>query len=449
MSDIALNLRKHWYIGMSPQRLLITTFLLLIAAGTLLLLLPWVQSREVGFLDALFTATSATCVTGLSTIDIGSTFNWYGQMIILLLIQFGGVGIMTFAAISFSLLGVRIPLGTREILDSAFAISDPTREFLKTFKLIFLVILNIEVTGAILLFLGFIGSGEPITSLWNALFLSVSAFCNAGFTLFQESLSNTSYYLQSVIMLLVVLGGLGHIVLAELYGFIKYIFRRGSMEHNRFFSYHVRVVLLMSVILLLAGTLSTYFFNIGKSNTGLFDSLFQSVTARTAGFSTVDQTMFSTPSILIIILLMLVGGSAGSCAGGLKITTLAVWLAHIKSILTGRSEITLLGRKLPLLVVNKVGKIIALALIWNIIGLIVLSSFQVETPLQTLLFEQISAFATVGLSLDFTDKLCDICRIWIICTMFVGRLGTLTIALAIPRAVPLNINHPEGRILVG
>ena len=436
-------------LSMSPQRLLIATFLLLIAVGTALLLLPFMQQREVSFLDALFTATSATCVTGLSTIDIGSTFNWYGQLVILILIQFGGVGIMTFAAISFSLLGVRISLGTRDILDSAFAISDPAREFVKTFKLIFLVIINIELVGATLLFFGLLRSEEPVASLWNAVFLSVSSFCNAGFTLFPASLSGTSHYLQSVVMVLVILGGLGHIVLTELYDFLKFLTGRLSMKHNRFFSYHVRIVLLMSLLLLAAGTISTFFLNIGKSDIGLFDSFFQSVTARTAGFSTIDQTKFSTPSILIIILLMLVGGSAGSCAGGLKITTFAVWLARVKSIVTGRSEITLLGRKLPLVVVDKVGKIIALALIWNIIGLIVLSSFQIDTPLQTLIFEQVSAFATVGLSLDFTDKLCDMAQLWIIATMFVGRLGTLTIALAIPRAIPLNINHPEGRILVG
>ncbi len=433
----------------SPQLLLIYTFGLLICIGTLTLMLPFVQSKDVSFIDALFTATSATCVTGLATIDIASSFNWYGQFVILCLIQFGGVGLMTFAAISFTILGGRISLGTRDILDNAFAIRDLASEFIKTFKIMFFVILSIELIGALFIFFGLIEGSNINSSLWNAFFLSVSSFCNAGFTLYNDSLQSTSVYTRCIIMALIILGGLGHLVLAELFAFIKCILQNKKILHPRVFSFHVRVVLLMTILLLITGTASTYLLNYKKDYIGLFESLFQSVTARTAGFSSVDQTLFSIPSILIIILLMLVGGGAGSCAGGLKITTLAVWLAHIKNIITGSNEITLLGRKIPNIIVTKVTKIIALAIFWNVLGVVILSAFAESTPFLTLLFEQISAFATVGLSLDFTDKMPDICSLWIIVTMFVGRLGTLTIALAIPRSLPLNINHPEGRILVG
>ena len=449
MFNRIVGLWRRFVDRTSPQLLLIYTFGLLICIGTLALMMPFVQSKEVSFIDALFTATSATCVTGLATIDIASSFNWYGQFVILGLIQLGGVGLMTFAAISFTVLGGKISLGTRDILDNAFAIRDLANEFIKTFKLIFFVILSIEFIGAVFIFVGLIGSSNLKDSLWNAFFLSASSFCNAGFTLYSDSLQSTSVYTRSIIMVLIILGGLGHLVLAELYAFVKCLIQNKKILHPRIFSFHVRVVLLMTVLLLMIGTISTYLLNYRKDYIGLFESLFQSVTARTAGFSSVDQTLFSIPSILILILLMLVGGGAGSCAGGLKITTLAVWLAQVKSIITGSNEITLLGRKISNIIVTRVTKIIALAIFWNIFGLIVLSSFDESTPFLTLLFEQVSAFATVGLSLDFTDKMPDICSLWIIITMFVGRLGTLTIALAIPRSLPLNINHPEGRILVG
>ncbi len=434
---------------LSPQLLLIYTFALLIIIGTLALMLPEVQNEPVGLLDALFTATSATCVTGLATIDIADSFNWYGQFIILVLIQLGGVGLMTFAALSFSLMGVRLSLGTRDVLDDTLLIRNSTREFLRTFKLMFWIILNIEFIGAFFIFWGFFFEHKFGDSVWNACFLSVSAFCNAGFSLLKDSLNGTSHYTQVVIMVLIILGGLGHLVLAELLNFFKALLPRGKTPKIRFFSYHVKVVLLTTGILLILGTVATYVFNLNNKDITWFDSLFQAVTARTAGFSTLDQTLFTTPSILILMLMMFIGGGSGSCAGGIKTTTLAIWLAHVRQIIRGKNEITLLGRKIPAIIVNRVSQVIALALFWNILGLIVLSAAEEYTPLQTLVFEQVSAFATVGLSLDFTDQLSYISRIWIILTMFVGRLGTLTIALAIPRAQPLNINHPEGRILVG
>ncbi len=433
----------------TPQLLLIYTFAFLIAAGTVLLLLPAVQTADVGFIDALFTATSATCVTGLSTVDIGTHFNLYGQLIILALIQLGGVGLMSFAAISFSLLGARISLGALDVLDDTLSIRSPAREFTKTFKLMFWVIFNIEIIGAVFLFFGLLVTMPVHEAIWNACFLSVSAFCNAGFTLFPDSLAQLSSFTQLVIIILIILGGLGHIVLAELYSLLLLIVKRRKKSHPRLFSFHVRVVLLMTVILLLIGTVATLIFNYDNPHLTLFQSFFEAVTVRTAGFSTFNQTELTTPSVLILILLMLIGGNAGSCAGGLKTTTLAIWLAHIRTILNGSNEIRILNMKVPLIVVTRVSQIIALALVWNIVGLIIMSAGEETTPLQTLLFEQISAFATVGLSLDFTSRMSDICQLWIILTMFVGRLGTLTIALAIPRATPININHPEGRILVG
>ncbi len=433
----------------TPQLLLIYTFAFLIAVGTILLLLPAVQAEDIGFIDALFTATSATCVTGLATLDIGTHFNIYGQFIILALIQLGGVGLMSFAAISFSLLGARISLGALDVLDDTLSIRSPAREFTKTFKLMFWVILNIEFIGAIFLFFGLLPSLPLQSALWNACFLSVSAFCNAGFTLFPDSLEQLSWFAQLVIIVLIIFGGLGHIVLAELYSLLLLLVKKRKKSHPRFFSFHVRVVLLMTFILLIIGTVATFVFNYNNPQITLFQSFFESVTLRTAGFSTFSQTQLTTPSVLILTLLMLIGGNAGSCAGGLKTTTLAVWLAHIRTILNGSNEIRILNMKVPLIVVTRVSQIIALAIVWNIVGLIIMSAGEETTPLQTLLFEQISAFATVGLSLDFTSRMSDICQIWIILTMFVGRLGTLTIALAIPRSAPININHPEGRILVG
>ena len=433
----------------SPQSLFIYSFIFLILLGTILLSLPIAHSRPVGIIDAFFISTSASCVTGLATVDMVSSFNWFGELVILLLIQFGGVGVMTFAAVAFKFIGTRLSFSAQGVLEDAFYQNNAAKEFKRTFYLIFALIIIIEFFGALALFFDLIRTQPFHLACWTAVFHSVSAFCNAGFARSSESLTGTSVYTQTIIMILIIFGGLGHVVLVEFFHFINYRVKGIPRDSARWFSYHVRVVLVLSAVLIIAGTVTIYLFNYDLQKMDFITALFQSVTTRTAGFNTIDLADLRIPSILIMMLLMIIGGSPCSCAGGIKTTTLAVWLAHIKSMVRAENEITFMGMKIPHIIVVKAAKLVGLALLWNILGLLVLSTFEEDFQLGSLLFEQISAFATVGLSIDLTPGLCDISKLWLIITMFVGRVGPLTIALALPQREALRITHPEGRIMVG
>jgi trk system potassium uptake protein TrkH len=440
----------------SPQRLLVTVFSLAIFAGTLLLLLPWAHAPgKVGPLDAFFTATSAVCVTGLIVVDTATDYTVFGQGVILALIQIGGLGIMTFAAIAFELGGARMPLAQQAALEDSFFQRDVAVEFSQMFRRILKLVFIIEGIGVILLFFALSLDKPSAHAAWSSVFHTVSAFCNAGFSIYTDSLIGLrgNAVAMTAVMILIVLGGLGHVVLLELYRDGRRIWRGLPKQKPHRFSLHSRVVLTTTGALIIGGMLFLMIVGTdgGGDRSGFFSgALFQSITARTAGFNTVDIAALPLSSLMFIVILMVIGGSPGSCAGGIKTTTFAIWLARIRTALHGQEDVTLMERMIPRELVLRAVALIGLTILWNGAGVVLLSALQpAGTPLKDIVFEQVSAFGTVGLSTGLTAKLTTASRLWIIATMFVGRLGPLTMVFSFLTTSRPRVGCPEGRMMIG
>jgi trk system potassium uptake protein TrkH len=458
LNRVALN-RLIPYIKL-PQNLLIGGFAGLILVGTILLLLPWSQARgDIGLVDALFTSTSAVCVTGLIVVDTATAYSRFGQVVILILIQVGGLGIMTFAALAYLMLGRRLSLASQAALHDAFFQRDLGIEFKQRFKQILFITAAIEIAGMGLISLALLWRQVPVSkALFSSVFHSISAFCNAGFSIYTDNLMGLrdSPVSMIAIMLLIVLGGLGHLVLIELWQAARQLFFRSKATGLRQLSTHTRVVLRVTLLLILGGWLGLLVWGLTRGETDwglkLSTALFQSVTARTAGFNTVDIGMLPLGSLWLLIILMFVGGSPGSCAGGVKTTALAISLAEFKARLFGDEQVVLLERRVPNQIIWRTLVLVRLAVAWNVAGVLLLLFTETGRSglgLHEVIFEQISAFATVGLSTGLTDKLSVWGRLWITLTMFVGRVGPLTIALGLAPVKPLHVTYPEGRVMIG
>lgn len=437
-------------------------FALAIAVGSLLLMLPPSHlPGRVDPLDALFTATSAVCVTGLVVVDTARDYTMFGQIVIMLLIQLGGLGVMTFAAVIFRVLGRRMSLSTRAALQDSFSQRDTASEFRELFTGILRTVGAIEALGALVLFLSLLGTHSAGRALYSAVFHSISAFCNAGFSIYSENL----VYLEhnpvalSVIMLLIVFGGLGHVVLRELWMLAGIVTRRRPRRPGGRvspLSFHARVVLAVTGSLIVGGTVCLAVLGLTEQQASLgsrlWAGLFQSVTARTAGFNTVAIGSLPVASLTLIAGLMFIGGSPGSCAGGVKTTSFAIYLAQVRSLPSRQAETKLLGRSLPKELVERATQVFVLAAGWNLVGVLLLSAIEAPASglnLEHLVFEQLSAFGTVGLSADVTPVLSTAGRLWIIATMFVGRLGPLTLATWVASGKAPRVRHPEGRLMIG
>jgi trk system potassium uptake protein len=444
----------------SPQFLLIGGFAGVIWGGAILLWLPWChQPGQLSFLDALFTSTSAVCVTGLVVVDTGTVFTTIGQVIIMLLIQTGGLGVMTFAALTFQMLGRRLSLQSQMVLHDSFFQQDVGVDFRRQFFRILTTTAIIEGFGMGIIFLALIArTGNIGESLYSAMFHAVSAFCNAGFSIYKNNLIDVrdNYVIIFTIMFLIIFGGLGHAVLLELWSRVKQSFtRKDNKKVMRPLSVHGRVVWRMTVWLIFSGALGILFFGLTSEKKNwlgkIVDALFQSVTARTAGFNSLDIGALPLSSLMLIIMLMFIGGSPGSCAGGIKTTSFAIWLAEMRSKLRGHKEVKILDRRVPAEILWRNTILIRLAAAWNILGILMLL-FTESHPgvgMHDVIFEQISAFGTVGLSTGLTDKLSVFGRVWIIVTMFVGRLGPLTVAMWVIPERHVLIRYPRARIMIG
>jgi trk/ktr system potassium uptake protein len=442
-----------------PQAIPAAGFLVVILVGSALLSLPWTHSGSVGYLDALFTSTSAVCVTGLVTVNTATDYSVAGQVVILILIQIGGLGVMTYAAMVLSVLRRRLSLRTQAALHDSLFQKDDARDFRRRFRQIVSITFAVEALGALVLFFSLLPSSQGASAAWRAVFHSISAFCNAGFSILPDNLVDVrgNLLFMIVIMILVVVGGLGFTVLHELTGEGRRVLVRKDRQHPRRFSLHTNVVLRTSLILVVGGAALMLLFGmtVGEQSWGarIEAALFQSISARTAGFNTVEVAALPVASLLILASLMFIGGSPGSCAGGVKTSSLAVIFARIRSYLTGEEEARLMGRKLNRDLIRSAGLLFALALVWNLVGLLVLAHFEKAREgieLQHLLFEQVSAFATVGLSTGTTTAGLSVAgKLWIMATMYVGRLGPLTLAsLAIYRRTS-RITFPEGKVMIG
>ena len=450
--------RLQHIIPRSPSALLVGAFAGLIAVGTFLLWMPCShRPGTVSLLDALFTATSAVCVTGLVVVDTGSDYTRLGQIVILLLFQAGGLGVMTFAAIAFQILGKRLSLRAQAALQDSLVQQDIATEFKVVFARMLRLVLIIESVGAAVLFCGMAPSRGAAHAAYSAVFHAVSAFCNAGFSLYSDSLVGLrcNPFVAFAVTILIVLGGFGHLVLTDLWKVVRPNERR-ERRWVRQLSLHTRVVLTTSGLLVVFGALLLLLFGLTEQEQTwgerVAGALFQSVTARTAGFNTVNIGKLPLASMMLLCLLMFVGGSPGSCAGGIKTTTFTLWLAQLWSWLRGEKWPRLFQRHISNEISRRAILLVGLASSWNLIGLILLLHTETGTPgvgMHDVLFEQFSAFGTVGLSTGLTPKLTVPGRLWIIVTMFVGRLGPLTLVMWMFDRRSSGVRYPEGKVMIG
>lgn len=441
------------------DRLFVLTFVGLIVLGTILLALPIAGTNgSIGILNALFTSTSAVCVTGLTVVDTTHDLTRFGQVVVLGLIQLGGLGIMTFAALATQLFMGRISLRSQESIGDTFYQDMAATRIRRDLSRIVLITLMTESVGAVVLFTAF---AEPAahcdTPAFHATFHSISAFCNAGFALQTDSLISFAAHpvMMPTIMALIILGGLGHGVMLESVSRLWRAVRRRRQKTLRW-SLNTRIVVLTSIALIVIGTITLAPLHGIASDHSLgqtcVNALFQSVTARTAGFNSIDLTTLPMTAVLIMCVLMFIGGSPGSCAGGVKTNTIVTWFAQLYAWLRGRKDVTLFGRRLAPNIVAKAAVIIGLGVLWIASGTMLLTLFEQgnkDMSIESLFFEQVSAFGTVGLSLGITPELTPASKFWIILSMFVGRVGPLTFAVVIYEKDAVSVRYPEESIMVG
>lgn len=448
-----------------PQQRLIASFAALILIGSVVLMLPGMTTKgRISYIDALFTSTSAVCVTGLVVKDTGSDFTRLGQWILLVLIQLGGLGIMTFSTIFLLMLGRRPSLSQDTMLQGTFAHS-PMRNLHALILWVVLFTLMAEAVGTACYFLPWVHEFPIGEALFISLFQAVSAFCNAGFCLFSDSFTKyqSDVFINLNTIFLIIIGGIGFLVLLEVYE--RYGRHEGKNGRPRKpFSLHVRLTVLATLILIVAG--AVFFFAVEYNDIlkgmnfpeRILISVFQSVTARTAGFNTVDFSLLSNATLFFFILLMFIGASPGSCGGGIKTTTVAVFFALVRSRLRGESDTMVMHRTIPKgTAARAVGVVISSGLVITLMVVMLLitqlggiSHVQSRGMFLEYLFEAVSAFGTVGLSMGKTASLDTVGKFVIIILMFVGRLGPLTLAFSIrPREIPAQLKYSEENVMIG
>jgi trk system potassium uptake protein TrkH len=452
-------LKRRWK-NPSPGESIMVYYAAAILLGAFLLSTPLAARGEaLSFLDALFTATSAQCVTGLIVVDTGTRLSLFGQMVVLGLIQIGGLGIMTFSVYFFLYLRAGVSLRGRWVLQETL-IHKPVSSLPDLIKGIFLMTIVIEGVGALFLSLAFIPDLGLAEGIYSGIFHSVSAFCNAGFSLYPDSLVayRGNALVNVTVMALIILGGIGFLVIQEV---LKVGTRRRRGERTRL-SLHSRVVLLTSVFLILYGTVLIGWLEAGHAFAemtvaeGFWTALFQSVTARTAGFNTIDLNAFQTPTLFLIMFLMFIGASPGSAGGGVKTTTFALFLGVLYSRLRGNPNTNLFRRTVPDEIVTRALTLVLLAVVLigiALFGLLIAQShveFELSRDFLNYAFETVSGFATVGLSLGATGELTEAAKFIIIVLMFVGRVGLLTMAFSIAgRRKPYAARYAEENIMIG
>ncbi len=442
-------------LGIKPAQLLIVTFLMTILIGTFLLTLPisTQSGHGLNFVDALFTATSATCVTGLIVQDTGSFFSIFGQIVILLLIQVGALGIMTFSVTLFLAAGKQMSnreaIAMQDVLDQ-----DSIAGIMGLIAFIAKMTIFIEVLGAVFLFVGFTPYiSDPWQRVYISVFHSISAFCNAGFSLFPDSIMRYANdgIINLTIAFLIIFGGLGFIVVKDLWD----LYVKRERPKSLGLRLHTKLVLSMTAILIIVGTILIFFAENSVNFAGMamkdkiLISFFQSASARTAGFNSIDIAGMTNASIFSIIILMFIGASSGSTGGGIKTTTFWVLLRSFSSNLQNKDNINAFKRKIPDNIVGKAIAIFILSLGFVILFMYLLSIYE-SLPFRDLIFEVVSAFGTVGLSTGITSQFHNAGKLLMTCLMFLGRLGPLTIVLAFSGYKrKINYTYAQEKIMVG
>lgn len=456
--NIALYISQHFF--RSPTRVAVTSFSLLVLVGTFLLQMPFsVTAGNIRSIDALFTAVSAGSVTGLGVVDTGSYFTLWGQLIILLLVQVGGVGIMTFSTLFILMAGRKSGIiGGMTIKDTYTQTGE--RRPVDILYDVLLFTFAIEATGAVLLFIRFAQQFEWQRAAYLAIFHSICAFCNAGFSLFPDNFLRyrADWFVSLVMAGLIILGGIGFLVFFDIKRAIR---SKQSFWHE--VSLQSKLVLASTVVLLLVSTGVILWMEMHNSmlnlplNEKILASFFEAVTARTAGFNTVDQSLLSNGTLFFVIVLMFIGAGAGSCGGGVKITTVSVLMLLGLSHLKGDDKPQVFFRSLSKTTVEKAVSAVFLSAIAVLFCSMVIEMAEEFNPaigvgrgkFLDLLFETVSAFGTVGLSTGITSKLTDIGKFILCIMMFIGKLGPLTLALAISYRRTKKFHYSEENVMIG
>ncbi|MFH1512842.1 MAG: TrkH family potassium uptake protein [Bacillota bacterium] len=442
-----------------PERILALGFLCLIVTGSILLSLPIssITKQSIGLHNAFFTATSSVCVTGLVVLDTGNSFSLFGRMVILLLIQIGGLGLMIFATLVMIALGRRISLRNRVLIRESMNTTGLSG-LIRLIQWFTLMAVSIELIGAVVLSTRFIPIYGLSKGIENSVFHAVSAFCNAGFDLLGDYKSMTDFSGDPVIVLtvasLIILGGLGFFVLLEIY--------QNRMQFHKF-SLHTKLVLIITASLLVLGLVLTVSFEWSNEQTlggmnffeKLLNSFFQSVTLRTAGFSTINQAALTDSSKLIGIIFMFIGASPASTGGGVKTTTIGVLALLVFSVVQASDSVVVFRKQIPFNVIRRALAIVLISLFIVILCACALSLTERDSGMKMidLLFESTSAFGTVGLSSVNTQDLSRVSQMFLIPVMFFGRVGPLTLAFALARRLEHNaknrLHYPEDKPMIG
>jgi trk system potassium uptake protein TrkH len=436
----------------NPPVTFLVSFAVTILSGSALLMLPSATTahKVTHFIDALFTATSATCVTGLTVVDTGTYYSLFGQLVILALIQIGGLGIMTISTAFAILLGQKLTLKVENVMQNVMGESK-SFDMITLVKNVILLTIIIEAIGAVVLFTKFVHLHTPAKALYFSIFHSVSAFCNAGFGLYTNNLMSFAFdfRVNMAITLLIILGGLGFPVIVDIYNHLLKKSNRYSL------TLHTKIVISTTIFLLLFGVAAFFISEFNHTMKGfsfyqrLICSWFQSVTCRTAGFNTIDESQISHASALVSIILMFIGASPGSTGGGVKTSTFAVLILSIVMLIRGHSDLNVFKRKIGSSSILESTSLIILSMLcisFIVFAILIIDSFTLE---QTM-FEAVSAFGTVGLSMGITSQLSSISKFLIVLLMYIGRVGPLTVLFALSqRKKPPHYTLAEEKITIG
>ncbi len=466
---LTMNLAKMYALitKSSPAKILVSGFLTIIIWGALLLALP-ISSKSgdsVGLLNAFFTATSAVCVTGLAVVNTLDHWTFFGQFVILMLIQIGGLGFMSMVTVTFVVFKRKITLKDRILIKESYNQNELTG-MVKLVLNIFRGTIIIEGISAIILAIVFSNNGDDfLTSVWRGIFISISAFCNAGFDIIGPSSLvpyQSNFTVNIIVMLLIFLGGIGFAVWIDFINIKKVFNKKLSFKVflNRL-SLHTKIVILTSFVLILIGSVFTYVIEFSNPatlqpldhKTKVLASVFQAVTLRTAGFNSIDISQARNSTQFLYITQMFIGGSPGGTAGGIKTSTIAVIMIAIMSAIKGQNKMIVFHRHIKDEVLYKALCVIMLNITMVIFATMVLTISESDSGYRFLdyFFEVASAVGTVGLTLGVTPTLSVVGKITIICCMFFGRLGPITIALAFSTNDSSKnlFDYPDGKVLVG
>ena len=437
----------------SPYIIILASFIIIILIGGFLLSLPisTENGQRTNLLEGMFTATSAVCVTGLTVNDVSKVYNLFGKTVIMILIQLGGIGIITFSAIVVMMISKKVGYFTKKLIQEDIN-ANTTFEIQKFVKKVLITVFTIEIIGAAILFLKFIQIFDYKKAIYYSIFHSISAFCNAGFALFTNNLSDfkDSVIINITIPLLIFLGGIGFATILNIYQYF--------IKKDKRLNATTKIAIKISIFLIILGTVLTFVLEYSNNRTlgtlpfweKLGAAFFQSITTRTAGFNTVSIAELRETTVFLFVVLMFIGASPGSTGGGIKTTTAGLILLGIITTIKNKEYLEYNKRRISWKIYNKAMVIVFISIIYVVVILFLLIWLE-DIRVIELGFELVSAFGTVGLSRDLTPQLSDISKLLIMITMFVGRVGPLTIALALSKVKNSKGRYvyPKEDILIG